>query len=275
MWNYIKFAFLSALFCVVPIHTKEISICTPKRISAIIFWDKFRVPTLSAKTVNMKKAGLVLGRTFWIRNSMLRVSRWCEAFQHVSVCLSVSLFNGSWVGCRAFFLPYSQLRRRWIIHVCIQKVYLRGKRFIIHSLWNQWLIVFSPQSSCAPLLSSIVHFLIADFSLCRGSEGGRQRVRERGRDTEGERSSNGTSSSAKWTPSGCRSWCFSLRGFFPFFTLERRWAAGQLLSDQCMHKLWVTVRESSVITAALTAFTRMCLRASAAFSTVASDTSTS
>lgn len=129
-------------------------------------------------SVHMKKAGLVLGRIFWMLNSMLRVSRWCEAFQHVSVCLSVSLFNGSWVGCRAFFSPYSQHMRRWIIHVCIQKVYLRGKRFIIHSLSNQWLIVFSPQPSRAPLLSSMVHFLIADFSLCRGSEGGSEGRRE-------------------------------------------------------------------------------------------------
>lgn len=149
-------------------------------------------------TVHMKKAVLVLDRTLWMLNSKLRVSRWCEAFQHVSVCLSVSLFNGSWVGCRAFFSPYSQHRRRWIIHVCIQKVYLRGKRFIIHSLWNQWLIVFSPlhQPSCAPLLSSMVHFLIADFSLCRGSEGGSKWGNKGGREgTEGRRSGSGTSSS--------------------------------------------------------------------------------
>lgn len=108
VWNYVKFAFFSQLFCVVPIHTKGINMCTTKCVSAISFWKKSRVPTLSVMIVHMRKAGLVLGRTFWMLNSMLRVSRWCEAFQHVSVCLSVSLFNGSWVGCHAFFSPYSQ-----------------------------------------------------------------------------------------------------------------------------------------------------------------------
>lgn len=70
----------------------------------------------------------------------------------VLVCLSVSLFNGSWVGCCTFFLPYSQCWCRRLIHVCIQKVYLRGKHFIIHSLWNQWLIVFSLSLKHGPLL---------------------------------------------------------------------------------------------------------------------------
>lgn len=87
----------------------------------------------------------------------------------VSVSLSVSLFNGSWVGCYTFFLPYSQCWRRRLIHVCIQKVYLRGKHFIIHSLWNQWLIVFS--------LSEAWSTSWLQTSTCGGREG---------RSTEGE-----------------------------------------------------------------------------------------
>ena len=98
---------------------------------------------------------------------MPKVLRWQKAFLHVSVCLSVSLFNGSWVGCRAFFSPYSQHRRRRLIRVCIQKVYLRGKRFIIHSLWNQWLIVFSFFFSAPPLSTLAPHFKHGPFLDCR------------------------------------------------------------------------------------------------------------
>lgn len=90
----------------------------------------------------------------------------------VSVCLSVSLFNGSWVGCCTFFLPYSQCWCRRLIHVCIQKVYLRGKHFIIHSLWNQWLIVFS--------FSEAWSTSWLQTSLCGGREGGSTEGEERG-----------------------------------------------------------------------------------------------
>lgn len=147
----------------------------------------------------------------------------------VSVSLSVSLFTGSWVGCYTFFLPYSQCWCRRLIHVCIQKVYLRGKHFIIHSLWNQWLIVFSLSLKHGPLLD------------CRLPHAGAGKV-------GALKARKGVASGRKANTSRLLALIFSLWGFFPFFILERRWAKGQLLSDWHMCKLWVIQRESSVIT---------------------------
>lgn len=57
----------------------------------------------------------------------------------------------------------------------------------------------------------------------------------------------GVASGRKANTSRLLALMFSLRGFFPFFILERRWAKGQLLSDWHMRKLWVIQRESSFI----------------------------
>lgn len=145
----------------------------------------------------------------------------------VLVCLSVSLFNGSWVGCCTFFSPYSQCWCRRLIHVCIQKVYLRGKHFIIHSLWNQWLIVFSLSETWS---TSWLH------PPCAGAgKVGALKARK------------GVASGRKANTSRLLALMFPLGRFFPFFILERKWAKGQLLSDWHMCKPWVILRESSVI----------------------------
>lgn len=86
----------------------------------------------------------------------------------------------------------------------------------------------------------MVHFLIADLSLCGGSEGETGGGSEGGRrqgDAEGEGSGGGSKNKQHQANTfRLRALVFSLRGFFPFFTLERRWAGGQLRSDQRMHK---------------------------------------
>lgn len=72
--------------------------------------------------------------------------RW-EAYLHVSVCLSVSLFNSSCVGCRTFFVPYSKDSCGWLIRVCIPQVYLRGETFYytlsLKSMTNYFLFFLS------------------------------------------------------------------------------------------------------------------------------------
>ncbi len=72
--------------------------------------------------------------------------RW-EAYLHVSVCLSVSLFNSSCVGCRTFFVPYSKDSCGWLIRVCIPQVYLRGETFYytlsLKSMTNYFLFSLS------------------------------------------------------------------------------------------------------------------------------------
>lgn len=101
-------------------------------------------------------------------SSKTRVTGRWEAHLHVSVCLSVSLFNSGCVGCRTFFLPYSQDSCGRLIRVCIPQVYLRGETFYytlsLKSMTNCFLFSLSLSLRHSP-------FLDGTFSWVWGWEG--------------------------------------------------------------------------------------------------------